>query len=117
MDKPRPGSRARGRPRSFDRDAALQRAMEVFWRHGYEATSLADLTAAMGINPPSLYAAFGDKKRLFLEAIERYRCASGAARCFAQEPTARDGMRRLLAELAVEATRPGRPAGCMIVLA
>src|SRR5687768_4018099 len=69
--------RPRGRPRSFDRDAALERAMELFWRQGYESTSISDLTAAMGITPPSLYAAFGDKERLFLEAVERYRCWRG----------------------------------------
>src|SRR4051812_23312840 len=65
-------AKARGRPRSFDRERALQHAMEVFWKQGYEGTSIHDLTAAMGINPPSLYAAFGDKERLFLEAISRY---------------------------------------------
>src|SRR5438552_2002737 len=62
----------RGRPREFDREAALERAIDVFWRHGYEATSVSDLTAAMNINPPSLYAAFGDKEKLFLQAVERY---------------------------------------------
>ena len=56
----------------FDREAALHRAMLLFWRHGYEATSVNDLTRAMGITPPSLYAAFGDKKQLFLEAVRRY---------------------------------------------
>jgi len=66
------GVRKRGRPLSFDRDAALQRAMEVFWAHGYEASSLQDLTQAMGINPPSLYAAFGDKEKLFMEVVDRY---------------------------------------------
>src|SRR6202008_2517958 len=64
--------RPRGRPRSFDRDQALERAMHVFWRQGYEATSVTDLTRAMRINPPSLYAAFGDKERLYLEALGRY---------------------------------------------
>ena len=66
-----------GRPLSFDRDAALEKAMLVFWRHGYEASSLNDLTAAMGITPPSLYAAYGDKRRLFLEAVRRYLRAGG----------------------------------------
>src|SRR3546814_7402993 len=61
-----------GRPLSFDRDTALERAMLVFWRYGYEAASLQELTSAMGITPPSLYAAFGDKEKLFLEAVERY---------------------------------------------
>ena len=58
-------SRKPGRPLGFDRDAALQQAMLLFWRHGYEATSVNDLTNAMGITPPSLYTAFGDKKQLF----------------------------------------------------
>ena len=61
-----------GRPLSFDRDAALERAMLLFWKHGYDATSLAELTAAMGVTPPSGYTAFGDKKRLFLEAVDHY---------------------------------------------
>src|SRR5207302_9161879 len=63
---------ARGRPRSFDRDAALERAMQVFWHQGYEPTSVSDLTRAMGINPPSLYAAFGDTEQLYLAALDRY---------------------------------------------
>lgn len=61
-----------GRPRSFDRDAALAVAVEQFWRTGYEETSIASLTQAMGITPPSLYAAFGDKERLFVEASQAY---------------------------------------------
>src|SRR6266576_6130921 len=65
-------SRKIGRPLSFDRDAALHQAMLLFWRHGYEATSLSDLTAVMGVTPPSIYTAFGDKKRLFREAVDRY---------------------------------------------
>ena len=75
-----PPRKPRGRPRSFDRDAALGRAMEVFWTKGFEGTSINDLTEAMGINPPSLYAAFGDKERLFIEAIERYQAARDALR-------------------------------------
>ena len=61
-----------GRPRSFDRDAALRAAVELFWREGYDRTSVSMLTAAMGVTPPSLYAAFGDKHRLFEEAAEAY---------------------------------------------
>ena len=61
-----------GRPRAFDPDAALDRALEVFWRQGYEGTALTDLTAAMGISKPSLYAAFGNKEELFAAVIDRY---------------------------------------------
>ncbi|HBH67483.1 MAG TPA: TetR/AcrR family transcriptional regulator, partial [Erwinia persicina] len=62
----------RGRPRSFDRDKALIRALDIFWRKGFEPASVAELCAAMEINPPSLYAAFGNKARLFLEAVNYY---------------------------------------------
>src|SRR5260370_33982821 len=65
-------SRMRGRPRAFDQQAALDRAMMLFWRQGYEPTSLSDLSGAMGINAPSIYAAFGDKERLFLRVLDRY---------------------------------------------
>ena len=61
-----------GRPRAFDMNQALDRALDVFWRKGYEGASLCDLTAAMGINPPSLYAAFGNKEGLFRKALDRY---------------------------------------------
>src|SRR5882724_6357466 len=63
---------ARGRPRTFDIDAALDAALHVFWRKGYDGASLADLTGAMGINRPSLYAAFGNKEALFRKALDRY---------------------------------------------
>src|SRR6266702_5721205 len=89
-------AKPRGRPREFDREAALEQAIDVFWRHGYEATSVSDLTAAMGINPPSLYAAFGDKEKLFLEAVERYRSNQGESCPYAGEPTARGAVERLL---------------------
>ena len=61
-----------GRPRAFDADAALDRAMDVFWRHGYEGATIAQLTEAMNINPPSLYAAFGSKEGLLKAALDRY---------------------------------------------
>jgi AcrR family transcriptional regulator len=109
----------RGRPLSFDREQALENAMHVFWERGYEAASISELTAAMGITPPSLYAAFGDKEKLFLEAIERYSCGPGAALPLAmtEEPTARQGIERLMMEAAAELTRPGHPSGCMVVTA
>ncbi|HUL65821.1 MAG TPA: TetR/AcrR family transcriptional regulator [Burkholderiaceae bacterium] len=116
-DKP---AKARGRPRSFDRDEALERAMELFWRQGYEATSLADLTAAMGINPPSLYAAFGDKEHLFLAAVERYENLGrgpGAGCILEDEPTARGAIERILRESAIELSKPSQPKGCMLITA
>ena len=109
----------RGRPLSFDRDAALERAMHVFWERGYESASIADLTAAMGITPPSLYTAFGDKERLFLEAIERYGKGPGGfgQRALDEEPTARGAIQRLLDEAAAELTQECHPLGCMMVMA
>jgi AcrR family transcriptional regulator len=115
-EKPR---KKTGRPLSFDREIALERAMLVFWRYGYEAASLQELTSAMGITPPSLYAAFGDKEKLFLEAVERYSTKScDALHClFAQAPTARDAIERLLQSSAVENTCPSHPPGCLVVTA
>jgi AcrR family transcriptional regulator len=109
----------RGRPLSFDRDAALETAMHVFWERGYEAASIADLTAAMGITPPSLYTAFGDKEQLFLEAIERYALGYGSisARALQEEPSARGAVERWLSEAALELTQPCHPKGCMVVMA
>jgi AcrR family transcriptional regulator len=109
----------RGRPLSFDRDVALEQAMHVFWERGYEAASIADLTSAMGITPPSLYTAFGDKEKLFLEAIERYALGPGSAgpRALKEEPTARGAIERWLHEAAEELTRPCHPKGCMVVMA
>ncbi|KAB8191460.1 TetR family transcriptional regulator [Nonomuraea phyllanthi] len=107
------------RQRTFDREAALERALLAFWRHGYEATSIAELTAAMGIRPPSLYAAFGDKRRLFEEAVRRYRETYGAftTRALAEEPTGRRAVERVLRETAAEYTGEAHPAGCLIITA
>jgi AcrR family transcriptional regulator len=109
-------ARPRGRPREFDRDAALDCAMALFWAKGYEAASIAELTGAMGINPPSLYAAFGDKDRLFLAAIERYEAAGGENfRDWDAEPTARAAVARLLRYLAGSFSRSAQ--GCMMLMA
>lgn len=110
-------SPVRGRPRSFDREQALERAMHVFWMHGYETASLADLTAAMGINPPSLYAAFGDKEQLFLEAVGRYleTLRTGWA-VLHQAHTARDAIGRLLDWTAGLMTQSRGPRGCLLMM-
>ena len=111
-------ARPRGRPRSFDREAALDRAMDVFWRKGFEGTSLADLTKAMGINPPSLYAAFGDKEHLFLEAVERYQANRGPANCpYSESATAREYVEQLLTWSANELCNDSHPRGCLMVMA
>ena len=109
--------KTRGRPRSFDRDAALERAIEVFWAKGYESASISDLTRAMGINPPSLYAAFGDKEQLFLQAIERYQAVRGSSCPYGDAATARDAFAALLTYMADELTSNEHPRGCMMIMA
>jgi AcrR family transcriptional regulator len=109
-------SRPTGRPLSFDPDKALDRALQVFWRKGYEGASLSDLTKAMGINRPSLYAAFGDKKKLFRKVLDRY--AEGPAsfsRAALNEPTSRAVVERLLYGTADLLTSKGNPGGCLWV--
>jgi AcrR family transcriptional regulator len=109
----------RGRPRSFDRDAALRRAMEVFWDRGYEGTSVSDLTAAMGINSPSLYAAYGSKEQLFREAVDLYEATEGrrTSDAMTDEPTARASIEAMLRNNVEAYAEPGTPNGCMLVLA
>src|ERR1700761_5521021 len=108
-----------GRPRAFDRDAALEAAMLLFWRKGFAAASMNDLCEAMDVRSPSLYAAFGSKEALYLEAIERYVRTVGDTLWaqLAQAPTAHAGVRNLL--LAATETLPesgATPAGCMAML-
>lgn len=109
----------RGRPRGFDRAAALRLAMESFWEHGYEGTSIGDLTARMGIRPPSLYAAFGSKEALFREAVALYEGMEGEPpiRALQEAPTAIGGIEAMLRANVRSYTVSGRPTGCMVVLA
>ncbi|MCO8277298.1 TetR/AcrR family transcriptional regulator [Actinoplanes sp. TRM 88003] len=108
--------RERGRPRGFDAEAALDRAIVVFWRHGYEGASLGDLTAAMGINRPSLYAAYGNKEELFRLAVTRYAEVDMAyVRSALAQPTAYAVIEDFLRANVEALTRPDRPAGCLSI--
>ena len=108
--------RTRGRPRQFNPEKALEAALLLFWRHGYEGTSLATLTKAMGINTPSLYAAFGSKERLFRMALDRYleRPASYLPKAL-HAPTAREAAERLFEGAIKMAMHPRHPDGCLLV--
>jgi AcrR family transcriptional regulator len=105
-----------GRPRGFDAEQALDRALEVFWRQGYEGASLSDLTAAMGINRTSMYAAFGNKRDLFDKALARYAKVDMAYVGDAlAAPTARKVVEAFLGENIKAVTAPGRPPGCFCI--
>ena len=105
-----------GRPRAFDPDTALDRALEVFWRQGYEGTALSDLTEAMGMNRPSIYSAFGNKEELFGKVLDRYIDGPGG---FAEQaldlPRARDVVERLVYGAIDLTAGPGTPRGCLCV--
>ncbi|BCM89697.1 HTH-type transcriptional repressor ComR [Abditibacteriota bacterium] len=105
----------KGRPRAFDIDKALDCALDLFRRQGYEGTSLSDLTEAMGINRPSLYAAFGNKEELFHKALERYTESAGTFLCESMsQPTARAAVEQLLYG-ATTIREGGCPQGCLLV--
>lgn len=108
----------RGRPRSFDRTAALEAATRVFWQKGFTATSMNDLCEAMGIGSPSLYAAFGSKEQLYAEAIRHYGDMGIPQISDALEsaPTAKLGIEAFLRFSARSLSCPERPLGCMVVL-
>jgi len=126
MQKSNPGPDAdaapqrRGRPRAFDRDAALAKATRLFWEKGYEATSISDLTEALGIGAPSLYAAFGSKEALYTEALDHY-CESNAGLVwgrFFSAGTAREAVQSFLMDSAAVLTGSvvDIPRGCMVTL-
>lgn len=110
-------TKQRGRPRAFDTAEALESALRVFWREGFLNASLADLTAAMGINKPSLYTAFGDKKALYLSALNQY--AEQHLRCPAERlkenPDGKAAVREFLLALGALFADPSLPGGCFIV--
>lgn len=110
-------SAPRGRPRSFDRDQALERVMETFWAKGYEGAQLNDLTAAIGITPPSFYAAFGSKEAAFREAVDLYVETVGARTRHALEKAAsvRDSIRAML-ESSIDVALSSKPGGCLLIL-
>jgi len=106
----------RGRPREFDVDRALDAALRLFWQHGYEGTSLSALTQAMGINMPSLYAAFGNKEQLFLKAVDRYlESPSFYFHKALAEPTARRVAEQLMRGAIGMVMDPKNPDGCLLV--
>ncbi|WP_222382166.1 TetR/AcrR family transcriptional regulator [Rhizobium leguminosarum] len=113
-------ARSRGRPRAFDREAALAQATRLFWIKGFEATSIADLTEAMGIGSPSLYAAFGSKEALYAEALRHYRDNNEAFvwAGFFSAGTAREAAMSLLMDSAAALTGcvADIPRGCMVTL-
>ena len=105
-----------GRPREFDIDQALNLALQVFWRKGYEGASMADLTAAMKINSPSVYAAFGNKHGLFKAVLDHYdKTRAGFLRDVLAAPTAKDAASRFLMGVAERATNPRHPPGSLLV--
>jgi AcrR family transcriptional regulator len=105
-----------GRPRAFDRDEALDKALDVFWRQGYETSSIAELCHAMGINPPSLYAAFGNKESLFRQTLDRYVAkVSVDIQAALAQPTARKAVEALMMKKVECLTDPTRPSACMLV--
>jgi AcrR family transcriptional regulator len=111
-------NKLRGRPRVFDMDEALDKALEIFWKRGYEGTSIAELTETLGINKPSLYAAFGNKEELFKKALSRYVAGPVA---FIQEainqPTAYEVAQSFLIKAVEFFSDKKHPKGCLIVQA
>jgi TetR/AcrR family transcriptional regulator, copper-responsive repressor len=113
MSKP---ARRRGRPRVLDRDVGLEVAGRLFWEHGYEGTSIADLTEAMGVTPPSLYATFGSKEDLYRQALDHNieRETKRRSEALQGEMPAYDAIAFYLHDVAEGVTNPSKPRGCII---
>jgi AcrR family transcriptional regulator len=111
-----PNKRSAGRPRAFDREHVLSIALDLFWRHGFDGTSIPQLTAAMGISPPSLYAAFGSKEALYREAVKLYltRYSGFMSSLFDEKIRARDAVEHALLAAAKQFSDPCHAPGCMI---
>lgn len=110
--------RKKGRPLSFDRDAALHKAMLLFWEHGYEATSLNDLTSALAVKPSSIYSAFGDKKQLFFDAVDLYLTGPVSLdTMLSQAPSAHAAVKTMFEGAAVGFTGNATPSGCLLASA
>lgn len=109
----------RGRPRTFTKEKALFCALELFWQRGYENTSVTDVCKALGLTPPSLYAAFGSKARLFCEAVDLYetRYWDGLKERFQRSATLVEGVRRFFLDASGAMTLHDTPCGCLVVLA
>jgi len=107
----------RGRPRSFDRNTALQAMMEIFWSRGYEGAQLVDLTAAAGIAPPSFYAAFGSKEQAFCESVDHYIATVGARpiAVLNQAATLSQGVAQML-DASITVALSTQPGGCLLIL-
>jgi len=109
-------TKQRGRPPSFNQDEALEKALHVFWLHGYEGTSMAELTEALGMNKPSIYAAFGNKEELFRKALAKYLVGTVAFVSEAlNQPTAQKVIENFLFGAVELLTKPNSPRGCMVV--
>lgn len=113
----KPRDTTRGRRRGFDEQQALETAMDMFWEHGYEGTSVSQLCAGIGINPPSLYSAFGSKAQLFINVVDHYERTfwDPVWDAFAQEPQVVDAFRRFLSDFVGVISVPGTHLGCLVV--
>lgn len=118
MSSAKPATKPRGRPLAFNQDKALEAALNVFWSRGYEGTSMAELTEALGINKPSIYAAFGNKEALFRQALARYVAGPAAfVTAVKKQATARQVVESFLREAVDFFTNKDTPNGCLIVQA